>query len=723
MKNKHSVLPMKKIILIEALAGVLLLTATFFLSVRVDMVKAEAQLLQTVEYIKDQCNASQLRDLASEAKSLLRVTESTEQIRWRLEHTQDPLKSNALEDYAKDCYLDGLILLDENGAVTAQFDRAGFSADQLLAQVDSDALLDVVHFPEKNYALRLLFEDSSHVDLAAVSRADQSGVIIGYFYTSAVHAQIFNDAIRAFVAGYEQVRNGTIVVCSGNNIVASNNASLLGSQAESLPILKRIMEKGSSTHLVHASSNGAFIGHDFGLMDKSQNYYIYAYMSERSVFATTPKNLLYALFLYLLSLVAVHMLWWHTERAYQKEQLQEQQKYTQLLQAKNKALQEAVEQAERANAAKSNFLSRMSHDIRTPLNGIIGLLKIDEAHFDDAELVRHNHEKMTIAADHLLALINDILQMSKLEDGTAELANEPLSLWDLTKQIMAIVEEHAAESGIAMEFDRSSKLPYPYVYGSPLHLRQIFLNIYSNCIKYNRPHGEIFSSVDCLGLENNVVTYRWTIRDTGIGMNQAFLEHVFDPFTQEHSDARSVYQGTGLGMSIVKALVEQMHGSINVSSMEEIGSTFVITIPFEIAPVPKKAETEPQGDIQGRRLLLAEDNDLNAEIAQALLSDRGAIVTVVRDGQQAVDRFRNSPAGTFDAILMDIMMPIMDGFAATKAIRSLDRPDAKTIPIIAMTANAFAEDVKKCLDVGMNAHLAKPLNMETVVSVINRYTR
>ena len=417
-------------------------------------------------------------------------------------------------------------------------------------------------------------------------------------------------------------------------------------------------------------------------------------------------------------------LWGRTERSYQQQQIDAQKIYADNLEAKNTQLREAVEQAEKANAAKSSFLSRMSHDIRTPLNGIIGLLHIDVTHFDDTELVRANHEKMITSANHLLSLINDVLEMSKLEDGKMVLTREYISLEELTRDIVNIIGDRAAEAGIQWNYEKGkSVIPYPYIYGSPVHLRQIFLNIYGNCIKYNHPGGSITTIVDTMGDKDGICTYRWTITDTGVGMSQEFLQHIFEPFAQERSDARSIYQGTGLGMSIVKSLVDKMGGRITVTSKEGVGTTFVVELPFEIAPLPENRPVQvpaPQGNIRGLRLLLAEDNELNAEIAETLLADEGAAITIVSDGQQAVDMFCENPPETFDAILMDIMMPHMDGLAATRVIRAMERPDAKRIPIIAMTANAFEEDAQKCREAGMNAHLSKALQMKKVVAVIAR---
>lgn len=392
---------------------------------------------------------------------------------------------------------------------------------------------------------------------------------------------------------------------------------------------------------------------------------------------------------------------------------------------RQKQLEEALRAAEIANQSKTEFLSRMSHDIRTPLNGIIGLLNIDEAHFDNIELVKANHEKMKVAADHLLSLINDVLQMSRLEGEHMELTHELISLIDLTQNIVAIVVDKAVEAGIKWEFEREkSVIPYPYIYGSALYLRQIFLNIYGNCIKYNKPGGTINTIVEDLGCENGICTYRWIISDTGIGMSEEFLQHIFEPFAQEKDDARSIYQGTGLGMAIVKKIVDLMGGTISVTSKQGEGSTFIITLPFEIADAPPKDMqygTDIGASIRGYRLMLVEDNELNAEIAQMLLEDNGAVITVVTDGEQAVRLFSDKPEGTFDAILMDIMMPVMNGLDATAAIRALNRPDASKIPIIAMTANAFEEDIKKCLDAGMNDHMAKPLDMEKVKRTICRH--
>ena len=392
-----------------------------------------------------------------------------------------------------------------------------------------------------------------------------------------------------------------------------------------------------------------------------------------------------------------------------------------LLQSKEAVLA-AKREAERANAAKSNFLSRMSHDIRTPLNGIIGLLEINKAHADDVELVAENQDKMRIAADHLLSLVNDVLEMSKLEDEKIELTYEPCDLNEISATISTIIKTKVSQEGQTL-IRGKFEAPLRYVYTSPLHLRQLFLNIYSNCVKYNKPGGSITTSTECLQSEAGKVTYRWTISDTGVGMSPEYLEHIFEPFTQEAGDlnTRTGYQGTGLGMSIVKRIVDRMDGTIEVSSVKDEGSTFVVTIPFEVAPTPQPRELTngETASIEGLNILLAEDNELNTEIAKTLMEDAGAAVTTATNGLAAVQIFEKSAPGQFDAILMDVMMPEMNGFDATRAIRSLNRKDAVSVPIIATTANAFAEDAQKCLEAGMNAHLAKPLDIAKLIETVS----
>ena len=386
-------------------------------------------------------------------------------------------------------------------------------------------------------------------------------------------------------------------------------------------------------------------------------------------------------------------------------------------------LETAWQKAELANKAKTEFLHGMSHDMRTPLNGIMGLIKINEAHHHDEELVRKNLKKMEIAAKHLLSLIDDVLQTSRLESGKIEIGHELVDMGNIINEVASIIEDRAREFGIKLS-QEVPELTCPYVYSSQLYLRQILLNIYGNCIRYNHLGGSISTSIRSWIEGNNKVVYQWDIRDTGIGMSQEFIQHIFEPFSQEKKGARTTYQGTGLGMSIVKKLLEQMGGKIDVTSQEGKGSNFLITLPLDIAPAPQQEaeKVEECYDIQGIRILLAEDNALNAEIAKTLLEDAGAVLTVVADGRQAVASFVAAPE-SFDVIILDLMMPVMGGLAAAKKIRGLDFSIAKDIPIVAMTANAFKEDVQQCLEAGMNAHVAKPFDMAKLRQVLCQLVR
>lgn len=718
MWNESSAKPCTRILFLQILLGVLLLGGVFLLAVNEDIATTQRTMVNTVNYVKEQCNRYSRIGLADESKSLIRIVESANQTAHRLEEATRPVSADFLHTCVKDCYVSGILLLDEAGNITAASEAADMAAF-VHENLDSEALLDTAQYPEKRYAVRLFCPEGCYLDLAAVQRLDAPGIVVAYYHTPLDYINSFSLSISSLLSGYDPAENGTIVVSSGNEIIASNEESFIGRNTDASAVLEEIRAASVSDRLVSARENGVRY---FGLMEHGRNVYVYAYLPQRAVFRTTPENMLFAMVIYLVILAAIRMVRWKTAQSYREEQLAIQKEYTEQLQLKNEQLYAAVEQADRANAAKTSFLSRMSHDIRTPLNGIIGLLEIDEAHAEDHALIRSNQKKMKVAAKHLLSLINDILQMSKLESGEVILSHEIIDLNQLTRDILTIMEQRAAEAGITLRYEGGfERMEISRVYGSPLHLRQIFLNIYGNCIKYNKSCGRVETAVSCLGIADERVTYRWVIRDTGIGMSKEFLQHIFTPFSQERSD--STRQGTGLGMAIVKSLIDEMQGTITIESEEGVGSVFTITLPFEIAaeqpqteqPAPAKA-----ADISGLHLLLVEDNALNAEIAAALLADRGVSVELAMDGSEAVRMFREAPAGTYAGIIMDIMMPVMDGLTATRAIRALERADAKTIPIIAMTANAFEEDARQCLDAGMNVHLAKPLCMEELVAALAR---
>ncbi len=402
------------------------------------------------------------------------------------------------------------------------------------------------------------------------------------------------------------------------------------------------------------------------------------------------------------------------------------QDITETMVAKGKqeqAIMELLEKVRRANSAKSEFLSHMSHDLRTPINGILGMLSIIEKSQDDPERQRDCRNKIRVSTEHLLSMVNDVLQFSKMDSGRAAEEEESFALRDILENSIALLDERAKERGIRLTLEEMD-IQHGRVIGNPLYLQQILMNIIDNAIKYNHPQGAVFVQAKEMSCRGDTAEYQFVVEDTGIGIGEEFKKHIFEPFTQEHKSARTHYNGVGLGMSIVKQLVDQMKGHIEVESQIGSGSMFRITLPMQIDGVrDAQAVDEGQnetGTIDGMRVLLVEDNEINCEIIEFMLKDAGAEVVTANDGKEAVDAFAASAPETFDCVLMDLMMPVMSGYEAARVIRAMDRADAKTVPIIALSANAFDEDVAMAKDAGMNEHLAKPVDMGKMFRVMNR---
>lgn len=381
-------------------------------------------------------------------------------------------------------------------------------------------------------------------------------------------------------------------------------------------------------------------------------------------------------------------------------------------------LVKAVESANQANTAKTDFLNRMSHDIRTPLNGILGMLDIAQKNETNPKALLECHEKMRTAAFHLKALVNDVLDMQRMETDRFFLEQIPFDIREILDNCWSMLEAQASRLDITLEKIKPGSLKYPYLIGSPLHIRQIFMNLLSNAIKYNKPGGSISIHAKIIRQVHQNVIYKFIISDTGIGISPEFQKHIFEPFAQEDTGARTIYKGTGLGMAIVHRLVQEMGGTIQLKSEKNVGSTFTLILPFTIDEHQPSASaetaTDTPADLTDLHILVVEDNELNLEIAVFSLEAAGLNVSTAINGLEAVRLFEKSKPYEYDIILMDIMMPVMNGLDATKAIRGLSRPDAPTVPIIALSANAFAEDIQKSKNAGINEHLAKPLEMDKV---------
>ena len=387
------------------------------------------------------------------------------------------------------------------------------------------------------------------------------------------------------------------------------------------------------------------------------------------------------------------------------------------------AIMELLEKVRRANSAKSEFLSHMSHDLRTPINGILGMLSIMEKSPHNPERQRDCRKKIQVSTEHLLSLVNDVLQVSKLESGSLASVEEPFELHELVENCTAILSPQAEENGIRLVLEEM-ELQHGRLIGNPLHVKQIFLNIIDNAIKYNRPHGSVFIQVRENSCKDGIAGFRFVIRDTGIGIGEDFKKHIFEPFAQEHQDARTNYNGIGLGMSTVKKLVDQMKGSIKVDSHVGEGSVVRIMLPLQVDEVWSASSGDEEQDIQskiaGMHVLLVEDNEINCEIVEFMLKEADVEVVTANDGKEAVDAFTASEPGTFDCVLMDLMMPVMSGYEAARVIRGLDRSDAESVPIIALSANAFEEDIAMAKAAGMNEHLAKPVDMKKMFQAMSR---
>ena len=387
------------------------------------------------------------------------------------------------------------------------------------------------------------------------------------------------------------------------------------------------------------------------------------------------------------------------------------------------SIMELLERVRQANSAKSEFLSHMSHDLRTPINGILGMLSIMEKCQDDPERQKEYRRKIRISTEHLLSLVNDVLQISKLESGRPMAAEEPFDLRDTLSDCVTILSVLAEEKAVSLELEEPV-LPHSRVIGNPLHMKQILMNVIDNAIQYNRPNGSVSIAAEETDFQDGTASFRFAVRDTGIGIGEDFKKHIFDPFTQEHQGARTNYNGVGLGMAIVKNLVDQMHGSVEIDSQVGKGSVVRITLSLRADGVqggrPTDGDWAVPDNVAGMRVLLVEDNEINCEIMEFILRDAGTEVVTAHDGKAAVDAFSASLPGSFDCVLMDLMMPVMSGFEAARVIRGMDRPDAEAVPIIALSANAFEEDVALAKDAGMNEHLAKPVNIRKMFQTMSR---
>ena len=604
-------------------------------------------------------------------------------------------------------------MLDAAGKPVCEYSRDESLNDEITDYLKKDIIMDFVWYEERTYAERIAREDGSCIDVAACARKDAPGIVAIYYYTSPEFLRNYTLTIQSLLKGYSIEKDGTIIVADKGIIVASNDESLLGQDTTDSEVVQKMKKHTDSQHIFHLKNEGSGC---YGIMLKQRDYYIYAYLPDTEVFQSLPLSVTSVVFLYFLIFGSAWIWVYRTDLEHQKQEQEKDEKY-------KAELLKAAKRAEAANTAKTEFLQRMSHDIRTPINGICGMLDVADHYADNIEKQAECRAKIKEASHLLLELVNEVLDMSKLESDEVVLEKIPFNLRSIFEEILVVIEQVAAEQNIKI-VDREKEVTHWNLIGSPGHVKRILMNILSNAVKYNKENGYIYTSCREIPSEQpGMATIEFICQDTGIGMEGAFQKRIFEPFAQEHAGSRTKFAGTGLGMPITKKLIEKMGGTITFESEKGVGTTFMIQIPFRIdteVDTRIKQEERPKASIQGLHILLVEDNALNMEIAEFVLENEGAIVIKAENGKEAVDIFQGSGIGECDAILMDIMMPVMDGLTASRIIRAMDRPDARTIPIIAMTANAFTEDKIKAKEAGMDEHIAKPLDRRGLVEVVAR---
>ena len=701
------------------LLGICVTAASLYYFFQAEKKEAENRMVKTVNYVKVQCSTYTHYNEASESKSLLRAIESARQMSTNIDMETENggrLSQEFLKENLQTLWVDGILVLDAEGKTVCKYSMDEALTNEITDYLQKDIIMDFTGYEERSYSERIDREDGSRIDIAACARKDAPGMVAIYYYTSSEFVRNYTLTIQNLLNGYSTQKDGTIIVADKGTIVASNDESLLGQDTAGNQVVQAMKEHTDSQHIFHLKNEGTG---GYGIMLKQRDYYIYTYLPDTEVFRNLPLSVTAVVFLYLL-IFGIFCFWgYRADLAHRKQEQEKDEKYkTELLRAAKKA--------EAANEAKTEFLQRMSHDIRTPINGICGMINVADYYADNMEKQTECRAKIKEASHLLLELINEVLDMSKMESDEVVLEEIPFNLNSIFEEILGVIEHMAAEQNIRILWEEKEVTHWNLI-GSPVHVKRILMNILSNAVKYNKENGYVYISCrEIPSKQTAMTTLEFVCRDTGIGMTEAFQKRIFEPFAQEHAGSRTKFAGTGLGMPITKKLVEKMGGTISFESKEGTGTTFVIRIPFQIdadMKVRTEAEEKTETSIQGLHVLLAEDNELNMEIAEFVLQNEGTVVTKAWNGQEAVEIFRKSRPGEFDVILMDIMMPVMNGYEAAKMIRSLDREDAKVIPIIAMTANAFTEDKMRAKEAGMDEHIAKPVDGKLLVKVINELVK
>lgn len=702
--------------LLVALLGMALSVVAGMMSYSYTTAQAEQRFADVVDYVATQSLSYDAFNSAYTTKNLIRVMEIAGEAARDMER-DGSVDNTRLELYADQFNVSALIVTDASGNLVSESSTDGVGYESLATYLKEAPVLEVATHPLKSYTARITLADDSVADIGCVTRQDGEGIVIAVRHQSAKAVASNTLKLQSLLEGYETIDSGNIVIESDGKVVATNavEPTVLGVfdlPATDVFIVDGIKDRCLAGKVKLINADGEWYLGTFG---KAHKFYVYTYAPARRYFEVVAAVAAGVLALYSCFIAVVVMVRRRADRRRLTDLLQQERDY-------GDKLAKAAREASSANSAKTEFLRRMSHDLRTPINGIRGMVEVGDANADDLQKQTECRSKIWTASGLLLDLANEALDMSRLESGQVDLELVPTNLATLNHEVRDILERQAEERLVTIICDQQT-LDHPYARVSVTHLKRLLLNIAGNAVKYNRQGGYV--RLVCREVEpaDGVLVYEYTIADNGIGMSEEFQQHLYEPFCREEQQVEGASSGTGLGAPIAKQLVELMGGTMSFTSVLGQGTTFTIRLPFEKCkrseiPQAVRADAGDGDALQGLRVLLVEDNDLNAEIAQFTLGHAGAVVTHAKDGESAVEMFTASAPHEYDVVLMDIMMSGIDGLEATRRIRALDREDAATTPIIAVSANAFADDRRLSREAGMNAHLSKPVSSQELVEAL-----
>ena len=857
MTRNNKTTPNTRTWVLYILVGALLMAGVVLASGWKALHATEERFCQTIEFVKSQSTSFEQYNDTITAKALRRTAVSVHQLAG--DAALDLSDPHCLKQQTETLWLTGISVLRPDGTLLCEYTANGIGYAQLEDRLKKETALDVFRFPQKTYLKRVLLADGSAVDVAA-HRADHEEVILlAYRCTPAKFVEGTALSVQSILDGYPEETSGTLFIVQNNQVIASNRPELIGQDTTASPPVQEIRSTGLAEKLTPTHGwNGS--GCYFGMYSHGRSFDLYAYTDEKAVFHESLTLVLTALVCYILLVSVLQMLRRRSVQEMEQQKKEQEKKYQTQLEEQNRKLEIALQHEGAANRAKREFLFNMSHDIRTPMNAIIGFTSLAATHIDNREQVLDYLKKISTSSQHLLSLINDVLDMSRIESGRVTLETKPVYLPDLVHDIRDIVQSNIVAKRLSLFIDTIDVVD-EQVIADPMRLNQILLNILSNAVKFTPTGGMVsLRIVEKPTAPKGYADYEFHIRDNGIGISEEFRKHIFEQFSREETSTVSKTQGTGLGMSITKSLVDMMGGTITVESEPGKGSEFVVALRFPVSgekQEPKQiaqleglralvadddtgtclnvskmlqsigmrpdwtisgkeavirakdameqgdafsvyiidwlipdmngievvrqvrkiigdatpiiiltaydwtdieteakeagvtafcakplfmselrsvlakpfgaedasAAAEKGPDFSGKKLLVVEDNELNLEIASTILQEAGFEVDTAENGQIALEKVENAPADRYDLILMDIQMPVMDGYEATRRIRALSDKEKASVPIVAMTANAFEDDRKNALNAGMNGHIAKPLDLPKLFRVLSELMR